>query len=89
MPHINPERRLDLEHEVGIDPRYIGVMLERGADLNYMIYGMCVGFLGSDPKYDDFEPVITALEGAKYELFRRKLAMVEDDAIERNGEVKL
>ncbi len=92
MPHIKPERRLDLEEEVGIDPRYIGVILQsggRGADLNYMIYGMCVGFLGKNPSYEDFEPVITALEGAKYELFRLKLAMVEDDAIDRNGEVKL
>lgn len=92
MPYINPERRLDLEEQVGIDPKYIGVVLAsqdppRGADLNYMIYGICVGFLGRQPSYDDFEPVIMALEGAKFELLRRKLAMVENEAIARNGDL--
>lgn len=92
MPYINREHRLDLEEQIGIDPRYIGVVLAsqdppRGADLNYVLYGVCVGFLGKNPSYDDFEPVIMALEGAKFELLRRKLAMVEDDAIRRNGDL--
>jgi hypothetical protein len=69
--------RLVLEHAV---PTTDG-------ELNYCITNMCLKFLGSNPRYTDFNTVIGVLECAKLEMYRRAVAPYEDTKIIENGDV--
>lgn len=84
MPYIKQEDRARLLKELlegDINPTNAG-------ELNYMI--TCIAhtyWANNGSNYQAFNDIIGALEGAKLELYRRKVAPYEDDKIQQNGDV--
>lgn len=73
-PYVKRERR--------------GEVPETAGELNYAITKLCGEFLNRRGEfYQTYNDIIGALEGAKLELYRRKIAPYEDGAISRNGDV--
>jgi hypothetical protein len=60
---------------------------ENAGELNYAITQLVFKYLGRVPNYQRYNDVLGALEGAKLELYRRKIAPYEDDKIAQNGDV--
>jgi hypothetical protein len=57
-------------------------------ELNYIITQLCRQFLArGKASYADHNEVIGVLECAKLEMYRRAVAIYEDGAIQRNGDV--
>lgn len=57
-------------------------------ELNYMITKLCKRYLEiKGENYQNYNDIIGALEGAKLELYRRKIAAYEDLKIKENGDV--
>ena len=78
MPYVDASVQNMLD--VSMDP-------QRAGELNYCITKLCVDFLGSTPRYSNFNEVIGALECAKLEMYRRMIAPYEDIACAKNGDV--
>lgn len=80
MPYVNNEERARITR---------GEIPLTAGQLNYKITLMVIEFLGRKgaPRYQDFNDAIGALEGAKMELYRRKVASYEDAKRDENGEV--
>lgn len=85
MPYIDPEQKLALDQgSIPTDP----------GQLNYVLTRECIRYLeqragmrGLRPSYYDRAEVLSALEGAKLEFYRRALAPYEDQKAEENGDV--
>lgn len=81
MPYIKPEARVDFS---------ITAVPEDAGELNYAFTFIIRKYLESKPlKYQTFNDIIGALEGAKLELYRRLIAPYEDTKIKENGDVYL
>lgn len=56
---------------------------ETPGELNYMLTDMCVNYLkynyGINPSYAQRSEIVTALECAKLEFYRRNMAKYEDE----------
>lgn len=76
-PYVPEEDRRALRHR---EPRTSG-------ELNYAITRLVLDFLSDLPSYMEYNEVIGALECAKLELYRRRIAQYEDRKKEENGEV--
>ena len=77
MPYIKTEYRKVIE----IIPQSVG-------ELNYVITKICDNYKRSEGEsYQTYNDIIGALEGAKLELYRRKIAPYEDKKIVENGDV--
>ena len=90
MPYIKKERRSDLEmFAVQIDSlAQIGENCKNAGELNYTLTRIVHGYLKENGgRYQQINDIIGALEGAKLELYRRKVAPYEDTKIEENGDV--
>jgi hypothetical protein len=67
---------------------HIGEMCENAGDLNYAFTKICHAYIkNKGEKYQNYNDIIGALEGAKLELYRRRIASYEDVKIEENGDV--
>lgn len=78
MPYIKQEDRTKLMIEA---PMTAG-------ELNYLITKMCHQYINSKGEnYQNYNDIIGALEGAKLEIYRRKISRYEDKKIEENGDV--
>lgn len=55
--------------------------------LNYAITRLCHEYIGSTPRYEFFNDVLGALEGAKLELYREDCAKYEDQKKATNGPI--
>lgn len=78
MPYIQPQARERLRFDI---PRTAG-------ELNYQISLMIYHYwCNNGQNYQAFNDIIGAMEGAKMELYRRKVAPYEDKKIEENGDV--
>ena len=56
--------------------------------LNYLFTRLASAYLGyNGESYQHYNDIIGALEGAKLELYRRKVAWYEDKKIAENGDV--
>jgi len=74
MPYIKKERR--------------GGYPEGAGELCYHIYRQCKTYIELyRPSFKTLSDVITALECAKLEFYRREMAPYEDKKIEENGDV--
>ena len=78
MPYIKEERKADV--------------LVNGAtnagELNYLFtYWIGQYLLDKDESYQTYNDIIGALEGAKQELYRRKIAPYENIKMAKNGDV--
>ncbi len=81
MPYIRSDHRMAID--CGDSPKTPG-------ELNYAITQLVRKFLyggAQPPGYTDFNDAIGALECAKLELYRRKIAPYEDQKIVENEDV--
>ncbi len=85
MPYIKQEDRDDLDGCLNALGRksFIGNV----GELNYAITKLCLGYLGPQPRYIDFNDVLGVLTAVTQELYRRKVAPYEDKKIIENGDV--
>lgn len=85
MPYIKKAARAE------IDPALyeIKTILTRATsgDVNYLVTSLLLSWLGTSPRYQDFNNAIGVLECAKLELYRRMIAPYEDVKIAENGDV--
>jgi hypothetical protein len=80
MPYIKQEDRTRLENSDQF-PKTAG-------ELNYIVTKLCLYYLNDNgTSYQKINDVIGALEGAKLEFYRRKVAPYEDIKITENGDV--
>lgn len=79
MPYIKVENRKSID--LGAVPRNAG-------ELNYAITDLIRRYLSHQSTgYQAFNDVLGALEGAKLELYARKVRPYEDQKIKENGDV--
>ena len=80
MPYIDPIRRVKLL-EFKEQPQNAG-------ELNFLITHLISNYLSfKREKYQTYNDIIGALEGAKLEIYRRKIAPYEDKKMKDNGDV--
>lgn len=80
MPYIKPEIR-EILSACGTFPRFAG-------ELNYTFTLLINEYLKDrGESYQTYNDIMGALEGAKLELYRRKIAPYEDTKIKSNGDV--
>ena len=80
MPYIDEVRRVKLL-EFNDQPQNAG-------ELNFLITNLITKYIFmKGEKYQNYNDVIGALEGAKLELYRRKIAPYEDIKMRENGDV--
>lgn len=60
---------------------------ENAGELNFVLTSEVLKFLGDNPRYEDYNAAIGALECCKLELYRRAIAPYEQKKIEENGDV--
>jgi hypothetical protein len=78
MPYIEQKDR-NLTNILG--PRTAG-------ELNFAFTEIALNYLQTQgEKYQTYNDIIGALEGAKLELYRRKVGLYEDTKIAQNGDV--
>lgn len=81
MPYIKQNRRAFLAGLGLPEPANAG-------ELNYMFSVILDKYWHSNgANYQAFNDIIGALEGAKLEVYRRKVAPYEDEKIKENGDV--
>jgi len=70
--------------------QFVGGTAENAGDLNYAFTKIALCYLENKGlKYQYFNDIIGALEGAKLELYRRHCAPYEDLKIQKNGDVEV
>jgi len=80
MPYIDEVRRVKLL-EFNDQPQNAG-------ELNFLITNLITKYIFmKGEKYQHYNDVIGALEGAKLEIYRRKIAPYEDIKRKENGDV--
>lgn len=78
MPYLSAADRSWMDiHQT---PRRVG-------ELNYALTQAVLDFLPENPRYEDFNAAVGALECAKLELYRRMVAEYEDEKCAENGDV--
>ncbi len=85
MPYIKKDDRLRISNEVdaGIIPD-----LNTPGELNYFLTLVCLSYLDAKGmSYTNASEVVSSLECAKLEFYRRKVAPYEDEKIKENGDV--
>jgi hypothetical protein len=81
MPYITQDRRDALDIVAASAPRNAG-------ELNYLITRLFMMYLRENgTSYQVFNDILGACEGAKLELYRRRVADYEDAKITQNGDV--
>ena len=81
MPYIKQTRRQHLETNPTTAP-------DNAGELNYLITDLIIDYINAHGQsYQTYNDIIGALEGAKYELYRRQVAPYEDEKIVENGDV--
>lgn len=60
---------------------------ETAGELNFLFTGTCLAYLQAGESYQRYNDCIGALEGAKLELYRRRIAPYEDKKIKENGDI--
>lgn len=80
-PEIPLNTRIDLIEE-------LGDRIDNCGELNYVVTRLAHIYLREHgERYQNYNDIIGALEGAKLELYRRKVAPYEDLKIKSNGDV--
>ncbi len=84
MPYIGQSKRLPLDKFLF----QIKFYLENGGDLNYCFTKLCHMYMEKYGKsYKNYADCLAALEGAKLEFYRKKVAPYEDIKEKDNGPV--
>ena len=83
MPYIKDEDKTKFEHL----PK-IAENIETAGEMNYVITMLVRDYIKRKGLcYQTLNDAVGALEGCKFELYRRVLAPYEDQKIEENGDV--
>ena len=86
MPYVNQYKREEIDSTNGVNSLISEI--ECAGDLNYTITKLCHEYTKKfGERYQTYNDLIGALEGAKLELYRRKIAPYEDIKIVENGDV--
>lgn len=81
MPYIKQHNRTRFNCVLKEIPKDAG-------ELNYLITMLCHEYVTENGQnYQTYNDIIGALEGAKLELYRRKVSSYEDQKIAENGDV--
>jgi hypothetical protein len=89
MPYIDKTKRIKLDNligQLGYEVRQFNLPMKDGA-VNYAITKLLLNAFTDEVGYASYARMIGALECAKLELYRRKLAPYEDKKKEENGDV--
>lgn len=87
MPYIKKDDREDLGAIIGAIDSSPFVASTSG-ELNYLITKLCLSYIhNNDISYQTYNDIIGALECAKLELYRRRIASYEDIKASENGDV--
>lgn len=79
MPYIKQAERNEIDFE----------LLETPGQLNYVFTKIALAYLKYNKEtYQTYNDIVGALEGAKLELYRRKVSLYEDKKIQENGDVE-
>ena len=78
-PYISQDRRREID-ENGATPSNTG-------ELTYALYRACLDYLPAKARFADYAEVMAALECAKLEFYRRRVAPYEDTKIAESGNV--
>lgn len=88
MPYIAPEKRKEIEPSLYPLLEYVKLADELVAgDLNYLFSVISKVFFERKKSYQTANDIVGALEGAKAEFQRRKLAPYENAKIKENGDM--
>lgn len=89
MPYVSQETRdrwaslIDLlEHSALTNGRALGA-----GEVNYLVTKILLAWLGSRPRYNDYNAAIGVLECIKLELYSRRVRPYEDEKRMANGDV--
>jgi len=85
MPYISQDRRDKLDPAITALAELISTDARAG-DLNYSINKLLLLIQG-EGRYKDLNELIGALEAAKLEFYRRKVAPYEDTKIQETGDL--
>ena len=94
MPYIKQKDRDKFNHMflngINLDTLdAVGSRCDNPGDLNYAITTIVHTYLNNKGKnYQHYNDILGALEGVKFELYRRSVAPYEDLKIIENGDVK-
>jgi hypothetical protein len=85
MPYIKKE---DRERFAAFTRLLEEQEIKSAGELNYLVTMITHRYLNQKPEsYGMYNDAIGALEGAKLELYRRHVAIYENDKIKENGDV--
>lgn len=85
MPYIKKDARENFGPLTDIISK---TNIETAGNLNYLITSLCRKFMSeSKENYDQYNTIIGALESAKLEFYRRRVASYENQKIIQNGDV--
>lgn len=96
MPYIKKEDRKkftikssEIPSNSGIDLiEYLGDLISNAGDFNYVVTKLAHTYIENEgTNYQHMNDILGALEGAKLELYRRKIGPYEDIKIDENGDV--
>lgn len=85
MPYIRPQRRQDLDTAITTVENELPDC--NTGDFTYIIYRLMSAMVQNSPSYAKYSGIIGAIECAKAEFYRRKIAPYEDTKIIENGDV--
>lgn len=84
MPYIGQHKRIQLDPSL----YQIRDRMENEGDLNYCFTKLCHMFMKKyGESYKNYSDCLAALEGAKLELYRKKVAPYEDKCEKANGPI--
>jgi hypothetical protein len=85
MPYIKPEDRARFGEALALLQK---TEIRSAGELNYLLTKVVHYFLEQrSQSYQAYNDALGALEGAKLELYRRRVAPYEDIKIQENGDV--
>lgn len=84
MPYIKQDRRIPIDNSINV----IEHVVTNCGDLNYTITKLCLAYIETKGlSYQTLNDIIGALECAKLEFNRRKIAPYEDLKSCENGDI--
>ena len=85
MPYIPEERRREFDK---FHVSKLAQEIENCGELNYVITHIILDYVFfHGEKYQSYNDILGALDGARLELYRRHIASYEDKKIAENGDV--
>ena len=82
MPYITSENKTKLAHRDNQHAETVG-------ELTYLLYKLCLQYIkDKGVGYQIYAEVLGALSATSRELYRKEVAVYEDEKIQMNGDVK-